>query len=113
MVVAPARHQKKPVKRATKSSSARKAPSTDNPTIWQRHERDIWIVLLIVVGLFAALAEASVLGPVGRAISEALKVVFGVGRFALSPILLALGVALVCPIRLGNRARPREHQRHW
>jgi S-DNA-T family DNA segregation ATPase FtsK/SpoIIIE len=95
MVVAPARHQKKPVKRATKSSSARKAPSTDNPTIWQRHERDIWIVLLIVVGLFAALAEASVLGPVGRAISEALKVVFGVGRFALSPILLALGVALV------------------
>jgi S-DNA-T family DNA segregation ATPase FtsK/SpoIIIE len=105
MVVAPARHQKKPVRKSTKSSTTRKAASTDSPSIWQRHERDIWIVLLIVAGLFTALAEAGVLGPVGHAISEALKVVFGVGRFALAPILLALGIALVWAKVEVDRAR--------
>jgi S-DNA-T family DNA segregation ATPase FtsK/SpoIIIE len=105
MVVAPARHKKKPVRRSTKGSSTRKAASTDNLTIWQRHERDIWIVLLMVAGLFVALAEADVLGPVGHAISEALKVVLGIGRFALAPILLALGVALVWGKLEVDRAR--------
>jgi len=95
MVVATARHQKKPVKKATRNGSTRKGASTDSPTIWQRHERDIWIVVLIVAGLFVALAEANVLGPVGKAIAEALKVVFGVGRFALPPVLLLLGAALL------------------
>jgi S-DNA-T family DNA segregation ATPase FtsK/SpoIIIE len=52
-------------------------------------------VLLIVVGLFVTLAEAGALGPVGRAISTALAVAFGVGRFALPVMLLGLGAALV------------------
>jgi S-DNA-T family DNA segregation ATPase FtsK/SpoIIIE len=63
--------------------------------VWQRHQRDLWIVALVVVGLFVALAEAGALGPVGRAISRALSDILGVGRFALAVILLALGVALV------------------
>jgi S-DNA-T family DNA segregation ATPase FtsK/SpoIIIE len=48
-----------------------------------------------VAGLFALLAEAGVLGPVGHAISKGLKAVFGIARFALAPILLILAGALV------------------
>ncbi len=95
MVVTAARHQKKPVKKPSRASSPKKAAKPENLTPWQRHERDIWIVVLVVVGLLAALAEAGLLGPVGRAISEALKLLFGVGRFFLPPLLVALGVALV------------------
>jgi len=95
MVVAAARHQKKPVKRPSRTSSNKRTTKSENPTPWQRHERDIWIVVLIVIGLLAALAEAGLLGPVGRAISEALKLLFGAGRFFLPPLLVALGVALV------------------
>ncbi len=90
MVVAQARHQKKPAKRPVKA-----ARGSDAPSVWQRHARDLWIVLLVVVGLFVALAEAGALGPVGRAISTSLAVAFGVGRFALPVMLLGLGAALV------------------
>jgi S-DNA-T family DNA segregation ATPase FtsK/SpoIIIE len=90
MVVAQARHQKKPAKRPVKA-----ARGSDAPRVWQRHARDLWIVLLVVVGLFVALAEAGALGPVGRAISTSLAVAFGVGRFALPVMLLGLGAALV------------------
>ncbi|MHB1089295.1 MAG: DNA translocase FtsK 4TM domain-containing protein, partial [Acidimicrobiales bacterium] len=93
--MAAARHQKKPVKKPSRASSSKGAAKSENPTPWQRHERDIWIVVLVVVGLLAALAEAGLLGPVGRAISEALKLLFGAGRFFLPPLLVALGVALV------------------
>jgi S-DNA-T family DNA segregation ATPase FtsK/SpoIIIE len=72
-----------------------KAAGSNAPSVWQRHARDLWIVLLIVVGLFVTLAEAGALGPVGRAISTALAVAFGVGRFALPVMLLGLGAALV------------------
>ncbi|MHB8380571.1 MAG: FtsK/SpoIIIE family DNA translocase [Acidimicrobiales bacterium] len=92
--MAQARHQKKPAKKAVKRSSGRRA-STDTPNVWQRHQRDLWVVALLVVGLFVALAEVGALGPVGRAISRALSDVLGVGRFALAIILLALGVATV------------------
>ena len=65
------------------------------PSVWQRHARDLWIVALMVLGLFTALAEAGALGPVGRAFSTILALVFGVGRFALPVLLLGLGVVLV------------------
>src|ERR1035441_5265913 len=87
MVVVQARHKKKPVKRRSASSDA--------PTLWQRHERDIWIVIMVVIGLFALLAEAGALGPVGHQVSRALALTFGVGRFALPIALLCLGVALI------------------
>ena len=92
--MAQARHQKKPVKKAVKRSSGRRAPS-DTANVWQRHQRDLWVVALLVVGLFAALAEVGALGPVGRAISRALSDVLGVGRFALAIVLVAMGVAMV------------------
>jgi S-DNA-T family DNA segregation ATPase FtsK/SpoIIIE len=41
------------------------------------------------------LAEAGALGPVGRGISKGLAIAFGVGRFALPVMLLALGGALI------------------
>jgi S-DNA-T family DNA segregation ATPase FtsK/SpoIIIE len=50
---------------------------------------------MAVLGLFALLAEAGALGPVGRQISRALALVFGVGRFVLPLALLILSVALV------------------
>ena len=92
--MAQARHQKKPVKKAVKRSSGRRAPS-DTANVWQRHQRDLWVVALLVVGLFAALAEVGALGPVGRAISRALSDVLGIGRFALAIVLVAMGVAMV------------------
>jgi S-DNA-T family DNA segregation ATPase FtsK/SpoIIIE len=92
--VAQARHQKKPVKKAVKRTPGRRA-SSEAPNVWQRHQRDLWVVALLVVGLFVALAEVGALGPVGRAISRVLSDVLGVGRFALAIILLALGVAMV------------------
>ncbi|HEY5439402.1 MAG TPA: DNA translocase FtsK 4TM domain-containing protein, partial [Acidimicrobiales bacterium] len=89
--MAQARHKKKPVKKTARGSRA----SSSEPSVWERHARDLWIVLLIVIGCFAILAEAGALGPVGRAISRGLAVSLGVGRFALPIMLLGLGVALV------------------
>ncbi len=94
MVVAQARHKKKPAKKAPAHSTKRSA-SSDTPSAWKRHERDIWIVLLIVLGLFCLLAEAGALGPVGHSISKALSSVFGIGRFVVPPILIALGAGLI------------------
>ena len=86
MVVVQARHKKKPVKKTARGSGE---------SVWERHTRDLWILLLVVIGAFSALAEAGALGPVGRGISKGLAVAFGVGRFALPIMLIALGVALV------------------
>ncbi|HEY5265770.1 MAG TPA: DNA translocase FtsK 4TM domain-containing protein [Acidimicrobiales bacterium] len=92
--MAQARHQKKPVKKTAKRTSGKSA-SSEGSNVWQRHQRDLWIVALIVVGLFVALAEVGALGPVGRTISKGLSDIFGVGRFALAIILLGLGTAMV------------------
>ena len=82
-----ARHKKKPVKKPARGSAS--------ASVWERHTRDLWILLLVVIGAFCVLAEAGALGPVGRAISKGLAIAFGVGRFALPIMLLALGAALV------------------
>ena len=65
--MAQTRHKKKPVKKRARGSSS-------GPSVWERHARDLWIVLLVVVGAFALLAEAGALGPVGRAISKGLAI---------------------------------------
>ncbi len=93
MVVVQARHQKKPAKKAAPRSRGKRA--SEEPNVWQRHQRDLLIVGLFVVGLFVALADAHALGPVGHGISRVLSDIFGVGRYALAVILLGLGVALV------------------
>ena len=54
----------------------------------------MWIVLLIVIGLFVALSEAHALGPVGRGLSRALSSLLGVGRFALPVVVVGIGVGL-------------------
>ncbi len=87
--MAQARHKKKPVKKTARGTAAAA------PSVWERHTRDLWILLLIVIGAFSALAEAGALGPVGRGISKGLAVALGVGRFALPVMLLAVGVALI------------------
>jgi len=63
--------------------------------VWHAINANLWIVAIVVVGLFVALADVGALGPVGRAISRALADLLGIGRFALAIVLLALGVALV------------------
>jgi len=94
MVVAQARSKKKPAKKAPARSAKRSSPS-DAPSAWKRHERDIWIVLLVVVGLFSLLAEAGALGPLGHSISKGLSSLFGIGRFAIPLILIGLGAGLI------------------
>jgi S-DNA-T family DNA segregation ATPase FtsK/SpoIIIE len=91
--VVQAKHQKKPVKKAAPRSRAKAAPA--EPNIWQRHQRDLLIIGLVVVGLFVALADLHALGPVGHAIARALSDVLGIGRYALAVILLGLGIALL------------------
>jgi S-DNA-T family DNA segregation ATPase FtsK/SpoIIIE len=88
-VVVQARHKKKPVKKTAKGRASRE------PSVWERHARDLWILLLIVIGAFALLAEGGALGPVGRAISKGLAIALGIGRFALPVMLVGLGIALV------------------
>ena len=85
--MAQARHKKKPVKKTARGAQS--------PSVWERHTRDLWIVLLVVIGAFCALAEAGALGPVGRGISKGLAVSLGVGRFALPIMLLVLGAAQI------------------
>ncbi|NNN01101.1 MAG: DNA translocase FtsK [Acidimicrobiaceae bacterium] len=108
--MATARHQSKPGGKTAKRPPSRArggSRGSSVPTIWQRHARDLLVVVFIVAGFFATLAEVGALGPVGRAISTLLQVVFGAGRFVLPFILVGLGGALlwgkidVDPIRLG------------
>jgi S-DNA-T family DNA segregation ATPase FtsK/SpoIIIE len=92
MVVVQARHKKKPVK---KTATRSRAKSKSEPNLWQRHQRDLSIVALFVVGLFVALADFHALGPVGHDVARGLSDALGGGRYALALILLALGVVLV------------------
>ena len=78
-----------------KSSASRARAPRASTSVWRRHERDLWIVVLVVAGLFVALAEARALGPVGHGVATALSYLMGVGRFALPVMLVGLGVALV------------------
>ena len=95
MVVSPAQRQKKPSTRSTARPAAKKAAPTATPSVWRRHERDLWIVLLVVVGLFCLLADVQALGPAGRVVLDAFKLVLGVGRFALPVLFIATAVGLL------------------
>jgi len=86
--VVAAKHQKRP---AAKGRARSSAPDS----FWRRHERDLWVLILVVVGLLALLAEAHALGPAGRLVSRALSFVSGVARFALPVLAIGLGAALL------------------
>ncbi len=93
MVVATSRRSSTPAKGSSKTR-ARHAREV-RETVWGRHQRDIWIVLMILAGLLILLAEIDALGPVGHALSTGLKLAFGVGRIAIPALLIGLGVILV------------------
>jgi len=78
------------------SHAKRKSSKKTEPeSLWQRHERDVWIVVLFVVGIFAGLAECGALGPFGRAVETGLETLLGVSRFALSSAVVVVAVALL------------------
>jgi len=78
------------------SHAKRKSSKKTEPeSLWQRHERDVWIVVLFVVGVFAGLAECGALGPFGRAVETGLETLLGVSRFALSSAVVVVAVALL------------------
>ncbi len=93
--MSPAPHQKKSTTKSASRSSARKNPPAVAPSLWRRHERDLWIVLLVVAGLFCLLADAQALGPVGHVVLDAFKLVLGVGRLVLPVLLIGSAVALL------------------
>ena len=93
MVVVAARHQKRTVTKGRARPAARKGSAPDS--FWRRHESDLWILVLIVLGLLALLAEAHALGPAGRVVSRALALTLGVGRFAVPVVFVGLGVAMI------------------
>jgi S-DNA-T family DNA segregation ATPase FtsK/SpoIIIE len=93
MVVATSRRTSAPAKGSSKSK-ARHARNA-RESVWSRHQRDIWIVVMILLGLLILLAEMDALGPVGRGMSEGLKLAFGVGRVAIPVLLIGLGIVLV------------------
>ena len=88
-----------------KGTAPRARHAAPPETVWSRHQRDIWIVLLFLVGLLVALAEISALGPVGHAVNEGLKFAFGVGRVAIPVVLIGLSVVLVTGHVEVDRAR--------
>jgi S-DNA-T family DNA segregation ATPase FtsK/SpoIIIE len=93
-LVATAKHsaKKRPAKKAPARSNAR---SSAPDTLWTRHRRDLWILALGVLGVVLALAEISVLGPVGHAVETAMASLLGVARWFVPVMLIGLGVALL------------------
>ncbi|MFI5036500.1 MAG: DNA translocase FtsK [Acidimicrobiales bacterium] len=86
-----ARHQKRPAS----AGRARSSTAAGGDSFWRRHERDLWVVLGVVAGLLALLAEAHALGPAGRVLSRGLALLLGVGRFALPVLFIGLAGALI------------------
>ena len=93
MVVAAPRHAKKAPARA--ESTRAQARAQQSPSLWQRHRRDIWVLVLVVLGIFIGLAEVHGLGPVGRWLARLVGELLGVGRVVLPLVLIGLGVAIL------------------
>jgi S-DNA-T family DNA segregation ATPase FtsK/SpoIIIE len=92
--VATSRGKKAPAKKSVpKKKPARQR--SERESLWSRHQRDIWIVVLFVIGIFALLAQFSVLGPVGQGLSRVLADAIGISKLVVPLVLLVLGVLLV------------------
>jgi S-DNA-T family DNA segregation ATPase FtsK/SpoIIIE len=88
----------------------RKAPPPPPTPGWRRalegHEDDLVGLGLLVLAVLTGLAVyGDVAGPVGRWVDEALGSFLGLGRFAVPPLLVIVGVALVVDRRSDERAR--------
>jgi S-DNA-T family DNA segregation ATPase FtsK/SpoIIIE len=78
--------------------STRRAPSeaeAEQASLWSRHRRDVWAIVLAVVGLFLALSLFGALGPLGHGLNLALGAMFGVARWFLPLGCLALAGAIM------------------
>ncbi len=85
-------------KAPAKKSVPKKKPTreqSERESLWTRHQRDIYIVLLFVIGIFALLAQFSVLGPIGQSLSRVLADAVGISKLVVPLALLVLGVLLV------------------
>lgn len=92
--MATSRGKKAPAKKSVpKKKPARQR--SERESLWSRHQRDIWIVVLFVIGIFALLAQFSVLGPVGQGLSRVLADAIGISKLVVPLVLLVLGVLLV------------------
>ncbi|MGC8510549.1 MAG: DNA translocase FtsK [Acidimicrobiales bacterium] len=63
------------------------------PSLWRRHERDLWAVGLVLVGLLVALAEVRALGAVGHGVARGLSLALGLGRILVPVVLIGVGAA--------------------
>ena len=71
------------------------------------HAADLWGILLLTVGVLAALAiYGSALGPVGHATRVATGDVLGWGRFLVPPVAIVTGVLLIAGRRDPRDPRP-------
>jgi S-DNA-T family DNA segregation ATPase FtsK/SpoIIIE len=92
--VATAQHsKKKPAAKKSAPQRARGVPARDS--LWLRHRRDLWILIIGVLGVVIGLAEMALLGPLGRGLETALAAVFGVSRFFAPVMFVGLAVALL------------------
>ncbi len=94
-VVASAQKPKKARARTQPPRARGSHASHATPSLWRRHRRDVWVVALVVLGLFLGLAEVHALGAVGRPLARLVGELVGVARVILPIALVALGVTLV------------------
>ncbi len=87
------RHAKKTSARAGSTGSRTRAKQP--PSLWQRHGRDVWVLVLVVFGILIGLAEVHALGPFGRWLASVVGDLLGVGRVILPLVLIGLGVAIL------------------
>ena len=87
------RHAKKTPARSgsTRAVTRVKQP----PSLWQRHGRDVWVLVLVVFGILIGLAEVHALGPFGRWLASVVGDLLGVGRVIVPLVLIGLGVAIL------------------
>ena len=92
--MATSRGKKAPAKKSAPKKKVTREKS-EREGLWARHQRDIWIVILFVIGIFSLLAQFSVLGPVGQGLSRVLADAVGLSKLVVPLVLLMLGVLLV------------------
>jgi DNA segregation ATPase FtsK/SpoIIIE, S-DNA-T family len=88
--------------------AAKSAPAKRKkvPHVLAGHEVDLVGLVLIVAGVLLAMAlYLDLAGIVGRGLATGFGALFGVGRFVLPPLLVAIGVLAVRPGPVADRVR--------
>ena len=66
-----------------------------------RQTDDVWGMLLVVLSILIALGFLALAGPVGSGVAQGLHLLFGLWRFVVPAVMLAIGVGLIA-------GRPRQ-----